>query len=121
MKQLRTLCCLVRLAMICVAICGSTVIFLTACNRGGRSHHSNVLAKAGTLIPVSGAHVGIYLRDINGLPINIETETTPYSPDYSVIEEGFHFQQGADFLDDNYGVSQGGHSWVLSPGMVGKW
>ena len=41
--------------------------------------------------------------------------------DYGTIEEGYHFQQGGDFLDDNYGTNHGMYPWVSSPGMVGKW
>jgi len=50
----------------------------------------------------------------------------PYSPrktcggchPYSTISSGFHFQQGFTEMSDDYNPWQ---SWILSPGMFGKW
>ena len=78
---------------------------------------------------MSGAHVAITLRDVEGNPINLASGTAPYSPkqtcgychNYSTINQGFHFQQGADEMDDDYGVNNNTYAWVSSPGMTGKW
>jgi hypothetical protein len=105
------------------------VIYLPGCSRGGRTGDNPVVEDAGSTIPVSGAHVDIQLRDEDGNAIDIENDSTPYSPkqtcgychDYSTIEQGFHFQQGAENLDDDYGDTNNTHDWVLSDGMIGKW
>ena len=79
---------------------------------------------------MSGGHVAIMLRDYEGHPIDItQSNTKPYSPkqtcgychNYEVIQEGYHFQQGADDLADDYGITHGKYDFVLSPGMIGKW
>jgi hypothetical protein len=108
----------------------AAAILLPACSRGGRSSGTATSQTAGTTIPVSGAHVAIQLRDVNGTPINVnQAEAPPYSPkqtcgychNYHTIGEGYHFQQGWEFVDDDYGVANGTYPWNLSPGMLGKW
>ena len=109
---------------------GLGVLFLAACSGGGSGHHGTSHQEFGTQIPVNGGHIAITLRDENGDPIDItQAAAPPYSPkqtcgachSYHTIEEGFHFQQGADFLSDNYGATHDGFEWELSPGMLGKW
>ena len=125
-----------RFIFVSLAILACTALLLPACSRGGRS---NVITgvppvggtppTTGSLISVSGGHVAIYLRDFEGNPIDINVDSTPYSPkqtcgychNYHVIEEGYHFQQGAEELDDNWGSNNGTYDFVLSPGMIGKW
>lgn len=116
-------------ALLGALLLGGTLIFLPACSKGGRSSGAGGAAQTGSLIPVSGAHVAIYLRDYDGKPIDVTSGTEPYSPrqtcgychNYDLIAEGYHFQQGADFLDDDYGTNHGTYDWVTSPGMTGKW
>ena len=58
-----------------------------------------------------------------------ENNTVPYSPkatcgtchDYDEVTKGFHFQQGADVMADDWGVKNGKAPFISSPGMVGKW
>lgn len=82
-----------------------------------------------TPIPMSNGHVDIFLRNYQGKALDIFRDTDPYSPrqtcgychDYDTVNHGYHFQQGAEFLDDDYGINHGTFPWVLSPGMTGKW
>ena len=71
-----------------------------------------------------------FLKDEKGRiinPITGENAHQPYSTrqtcgtchPYETITKGYHFQQGADFLDENFGGDQ--RPWVLSNGMFGKW
>ena len=67
----------------------------------------------------------VVLKDRLGNPI-ARGSTTPYSPektcggchDFSVITQGYHFQQGKQVVADNYNP---GKPWLLSDGMYGKW
>jgi len=76
-------------------------------------------------------HPAFYLYDesdriIN--PVSGVNDSAPYSPrqtcekchDYDLITQGFHFQQGFDERDEDYGRSHG-KPWMFSPGMIGKW
>ena len=116
---------LALLTFACIAL------LFSACSKDGRSNNNKQSAQvSGTLIPMSGGHVAIYLRDVNGEAIDTsEANAAPYSPkqtcgychDYHTIEEGYHFQQGADYIYDDYGNDHGMYAWALSPGMIGKW
>jgi len=120
-----------RTALFAVVLLACAALLLPACSKSGRSNNTNTGAQqTGTLIPMAGSHVAIYLRDVDGEEIDTTVaNAAPYSPkqtcgychNYGTIEEGYHFQQGADFLDDDYGVDHGMYAWVSSPGMVGKW
>jgi hypothetical protein len=119
-----------RYALLAMALLGCAVFLVPACSRGGSSgYYVGSLQATGPVIPVSGGHVAISLRDYEGNPIDIEEDTKPYSPkqtcgychDYETIEQGYHFQQGAESLADNYGKKHGTYDFVLSPGMIGKW
>ena len=73
-------------------------------------------------------HPAFHLFDEDGNlidPISGKNSSVPYSPkqtcggschDYDLITGGFHFQQGWDEIDPDYGTP-----WVWSPGMMGKW
>ncbi len=116
---------------ISIALFVSALVALPACSKSGRDNSTDAAAQTtGTLVAMSGAHVAVYLRDVAGNTIDTSVvDAAAYSPkqtcgychDYSTIEDGYHFQQGADFLDDNYGTNHGSHAWVTSPGMIGKW
>jgi hypothetical protein len=119
-----------RFALPAMALLCSAVLLVPACSRGGSSgSYTAPLADTGTLIPMSGGHVAISLRDYEGNSIDLQRDTKPFSPrqtcgychNYETIEQGYHFQQGTEYLADNYGQKNGTYDFVLSPGMVGKW
>ena len=119
-------------AGLAIALFIGALVALPACSKGGRTGDTvdTQTQTTGTLVPMSGPHVAVYLRDVAGNTIDTSVAgAAPYSPkqtcgychDYSTIEEGYHFQQGAEFLADGYGTAHNTHHWVLSPGMIGKW
>ncbi|HHH42303.1 MAG TPA: hypothetical protein ENK56_09920 [Chloroflexi bacterium] len=75
-------------------------------------------------------HPPFFLRTETGEVINPltgENADQPYSPrqtcgaegchDYATITLGYHFQQGADVINDHFDPER---PWVLSDGMFGK-
>ena len=75
----------------------------------------------------SWVHRDVWLKNEQGERITpLENFTDPYSPrktcgtchPYSTITSGFHFQQGFDEMSDTFNPRK---SWILSPGMYGKW
>jgi hypothetical protein len=106
---------------------GCLALMHPACSKG--TDGVTGATRVGTLIHVNGTHEAIYLRDVESHPIDLTRDTTPYSPrqtcgychDYHAIEGGYHFQQGAGDLADDFGSLHGTHDFVLSPGMVGQW
>ena len=80
------------------------------------------------LIPAAAwGHQDVWLKNEQGDRITpAQNRTDPYSPrktcggchHYRTITSGYHFQQGFDEMKDGYDKKR---SWVLSPGMFGKW
>lgn len=81
--------------------------------------------------PVAADCPEFFLRTDSGAiinPLTGENADQPYSPkqtcgkchDYGKITEGYHFQQGWDEIDDQFGLKKG-KPWIFSPGMMGKW
>ncbi|MCI0643394.1 MAG: hypothetical protein L0346_00725 [Chloroflexi bacterium] len=73
-------------------------------------------------------HPPFFLRNEAGEvidPLTGENAGDPYSPaatcgdchEYDTITQGYHFQQGADVIRDDFNAEQ---PWVLSNGMFGK-
>jgi len=77
---------------------------------------------------LAGKHPPFYLLDSDGdiiNPMSGENDDQPYSSyntcdmchSYDDIVKGYHFQQGAEKVNDNFSKE---HPWVLSDGMFGK-
>ncbi len=81
---------------------------------------------------IGATHDDVMLLDVHGQPIAVG-ETTPYSPrqtcgachDVDDIANGYHFQQGRTDANGDVVVASDyfgdGRSYILSPGMYGKW
>ena len=75
----------------------------------------------------AGTHLDVWLKNERGDRISPgRNDSDPYSPrktcgvchNYSVINIGYHFQQGFDKINDRFDARR---RWHLSPGMFGRW
>lgn len=95
-----------------------------ACGGGGEAPVAPSVSRSAHTALGDGSDV-IVLRDRTGAAIPVGS-TTPYSPertcggchDFSLVTQGYHFQQGKEVVADAYNPSK---PWLLSDGMYGKW